>query len=309
MAKQKEKVEFRYYEIPEGEVVLALLGEDWIREYGKRIKYLHFHNLLEIGYCHWGSGEVVLGQEHIPFAEGSFLVVPPRLPHTTNCNLGTKAYWEWMYVDLDKLIADLQQYDSMVKKNMLKRIKRTGYLLTEKENPVLAKLILGIMEEAKSKKPYYSDSIRGLLSACVVEFLRLSDDEEKIMRSRSNTTMIAGALEFVSNHYMDEVKIGDLADACSVSESHFRRVFEDGMNMKPVDYINLIRIQNACELLKRTEKNMEEVAAASGFASISAFNRNFRKEMKISPYQWKKSSENYESRLLYCKISAQKGWD
>lgn len=68
MAKQREKVEYRYYEIPEGEAVLALLGEDWIREYGKQIKFLHFHNLLEIGYCHWGSGEVVLGQEHIPFS-------------------------------------------------------------------------------------------------------------------------------------------------------------------------------------------------------------------------------------------------
>ena len=309
MAKQREKVEYRYYEIPEGEAVLALLGEDWIREYGKQNKFLHFHNLLEIGYCHWGSGEVVLGQEHIPFSGGSFMVVPPRLPHTTSSDHGTKGFWEWMYVDLDKLVSDLSQYDSMMKKTMLKRIKKTGYLLTEKENPVLAKLILGIMEEARNKKPYYKDSIRGLLGACVVEFLRLSDDEEKIMRSRSNTTLIAGALEFVSNHYMEEIRISDLADACSISESHFRRVFEEGMNMKPVDYINLIRIQNACELLKRTEKNMEEVSALSGFASISAFNRNFRKVMNISPYQWKKSSENYESRLLYCKISAQKGWD
>lgn len=309
MAKQREKVEYRYYEIPEGEVVLALLGEDWIREYGKQIKFLHFHNLLEIGYCHWGNGEVVLGQEHISFSGGSFMVVPPRLPHTTNSDHGTKGFWEWMYVDLDKLVSDLSQYDSMMKKTMLKRIKKTGYLLTEKENPVLAKLILGIMEEARSKKPYYKDSIRGLLGACVVEFLRLSDDEEKIMRSRSNTTLIAGALEFVSSHYMEEIRISDLADACSISESHFRRVFEEGMNMKPVDYINLIRIQNACELLKKTEKNMEVISALSGFASISAFNRNFRKVMNISPYQWKKSSENYESRLLYCKISEQKGWD
>lgn len=53
---------------------------------------------------------------------------------------------------------------------------------------------------------------------------------------------------------------------------------------------------------------MEEVGEESGFASISAFNRNFRKILNISPYQWKKSEENYEGRLLHCKISAQKGW-
>jgi transcriptional regulator GlxA family with amidase domain len=192
---------------------------------------------------------------------------------------------------------------------MLKRIKRTGYLLSKEENPVLAKLILGIMEESRNKKPYYKDSILGILGVCVVEFLRLSDDEERVMRSRANTTMIAGALDYVSFHYMEEIKISSLAHACNISESHFRRVFEEGMNMKPVDYINLIRIQNACELLKKTEKNMEEVASASGFASISAFNRNFKKVLNISPYQWKKSAENYESKLLYCRISAQKGWE
>ena len=54
MAKQREKVEFRYYEIGEDEPVLALLGEEWIREYGKEIKCLHFHNLMEIGYCQLG---------------------------------------------------------------------------------------------------------------------------------------------------------------------------------------------------------------------------------------------------------------
>ncbi len=309
MTKQREKVEFRYYEIPHGEVVLALLGEVCIREYGKHIKCLHFHNLLEIGYCHWGTGEVVLGQEHIPFCAHSFMIVPPRLPHTTNSAPGTKGYWEWLYVDLDKFISELNNYDPMVRKNMLKRIKRTGYLLSKEENPVLAKLILGIMEECRNKKPYYKDSIHGMLGSCVVEFLRLSDHEERIMRRRANTTLIAGALDYVSNHYTEEIRIRSLAKACNISESHFRRVFEEGMNMKPVDYINFIRIQNACELLKKTEKNMEEVAADSGFASLSAFNRNFKKVLNTSPYQWKKSAENYESKLLHYRISAQKGWD
>lgn len=309
MAKQKEKVEFRYYEIPEDESVLALLGEDWIREYGKHIKYLHFHNLMEIGYCHWGTGEVILGQEPIPFSENSVMIVPPRLPHTTNSDEGTSGYWEWMYIDFQKLISDVYRSDPMLQKNLIKRIHRTGYLLPGDGNPVLAGLILEIMNEARYKKPYYKESIKGLLRACMVELLRLSDDEERIMRTRTYTAMIAGALDYVADHYGEEIRIKRLAEACSMSESHFRRVFEEGMNMKPGDYINLVRIQNACELLKKTDKSMEEVAAAAGFASISAFNRNFRKIMNISPYQWKKSAENYEGKLLYCNISAQKGWE
>ncbi len=309
MAKQKEKVEFRYYEIPETELVLALLGEDWIREYGKGIKYLHFHDLLEIGYCRWGKGEVVLGQELVPFSARSVMIVPPRLPHTTNSTEGTKGYWEWMYIDLEKTVSEVYGYDPVIQRTILKRLHRTGYLLPGDENPALSGLVLGIMEEVRHKKPYYRESVRGYLHAFMVELLRLSDDEERGMKSRNRDAVLAGALDYIAGHYDQEIKIGSLAEACNMSESHFRRVFEEGMNMKPLDYVNLVRIQNACELLKKTDKSMEEVGTKCGFASISAFNRNFRKLLDISPYQWKKSKENYEGKLLNYKISAQKGWE
>ncbi len=309
VAKQREKMELRYYAIPETEAVLALLGEDWIREYGKDIKYLHFHDLMEIGYCHWGNGEVVLGQERLPFSGHSVMIVPPRLPHTTSTVEGTKGYWEWMYIDLEKTVSEVYGYDPVRQSTVLKRLHRTGYLLPGEENPALSRLVLGIMDEVRHKKPYYKDSIRGYLYAFVVELLRLSDDEERIVGGRSSDAVLAGALDYVSRHYHHEIKVSSLAEACNMSESHFRRVFEEGMNMKPLDYINLIRVQSACELLKKTGKSMEEVGEESGFASISAFNRNFRKILNVSPYQWKKSKENYEGRLLHCKISAEKGWE
>ena len=54
--KENSVIELRYYEKPIKEPVLALLGENWIREYGKdadgkMIENMHFHNLMEIGYC------------------------------------------------------------------------------------------------------------------------------------------------------------------------------------------------------------------------------------------------------------------
>jgi AraC-like DNA-binding protein len=308
MGKQREKVEFRYYAIPESEVVLALLGKDWIREYGRGIKYLHFHDLMEIGYCHWGDGEVVLGQERLPFSGHSIMIVPPRLPHNTDSAERTKAYWEWIYIDLEKTVTEVYGHDPVLQRSLLKRLNRTGYLLSEEDQPALSRLVLGIIEESRHKKPYYKDSLWGYLYAFVVELFRLSDDEEQIAGGRNRDSVLAGALDYVARHYGQEIRISSLAEACSMSEGHFRRVFEEEMNMKPLDYINLVRVQSACELLKKTNKSMEEVGEESGFASISAFNRNFRKILNMSPYQWKKSEENYEGRLLHCKISAQKGW-
>lgn len=60
--RKKPKMEFRYYQMPPGSPILALLGEKWVQNYGRDIDYLHFHNYLEIGFCYYGEGAVTLGE-------------------------------------------------------------------------------------------------------------------------------------------------------------------------------------------------------------------------------------------------------
>ena len=56
---KRKRIEYRYYVIPENEKVLALLGDDWRKEYGEGLTRLHFHNFFEVGSCHVGKGNVL----------------------------------------------------------------------------------------------------------------------------------------------------------------------------------------------------------------------------------------------------------
>ena len=109
-------------------------------------------------------------------------------------------------------------------------------------------------------------------------------------------------------NYSDNFKIVDLANECHMSETHFRRIFQEKMNMTPIEYVNFVRIRKACELIDKTDISMEDVAEKVGFATPSTFNRNFRRIIGTSPYQWKKRPDNHEGKLLEYKISALKGW-
>ena len=64
----------------------------------------------------------------------------------------------------------------------------------------------------------------------------------------------------------------------------------------------------ACDLIDKTDISMEDVAEKVGFITPSTFNRNFRRIIGTSPYQWKKRPDNHEGKLLEYKISALKGW-
>ena len=68
---------------------MALLGEKWRQNYGRDIDYLHFHNYLEIGYCHEGKGAMVIGDDEYYFeGEGELTVIPSNYLHTTNSDPG-----------------------------------------------------------------------------------------------------------------------------------------------------------------------------------------------------------------------------
>ena len=78
--------------------------------------------------------------------------------------------------------------------------------------------------------------------------------------------------------------------------------------MAPMDYVNLVRIQKACDLMTRDDSSMDVIAQECGFPSVSTYTRNFKKMLKTTPYQWKLNKSNIRSNLLAYNISALKGW-
>ena len=80
------------------------------------------------------------------------------------------------------------------------------------------------------------------------------------------------------------------------------------VHMLPMDYVNLVRVQYACEQMKHGNDSMDEVARKAGFSTTSTFNRNFKKFFNTSPYQWKINPQRYERKLQNFHINALKGW-
>ena len=73
----KLRISYRYYELPEGELVQAITGEDWVCTYGTYAEDVHFHNVMEIGICRWGQGLMVLEDRHIDYTDGLFCIGSP----------------------------------------------------------------------------------------------------------------------------------------------------------------------------------------------------------------------------------------
>lgn len=81
------------------------------------------------------------------------------------------------------------------------------------------------------------------------------------------------------------------------------------MEMKPLDYVNFVRIRKACDLIRKTSMSMQDISLEIGYDTISTFNRNFRKLTGTTPYKWKEAPGNKDLDLSDFHISAKKGWE
>lgn len=310
MAKRKPKLQFRYYEMNPNSQVLALLGDEWRRCYGEGIEDLHFHNYMEIGICYDGQGKSILGDREKFFGGGYFLIVPPDYPHTNNSDPGTVSFWEWMYFDIANVLQDMKNlsYSKLNTEEVQKLLYRSPFLFHRDEHRKISDVILDIRRECEEKKPMYQEKLKGLLQVFVVELLRMNDVQEKDTQQSTRVFLIKPALNYVKKHYSEDIRIGDLAGVCNMSESHFRRVFQECMRMTPNEYVNFVRIREASRLLLNSYATVEEIAYRTGYGNVSSFNRNFKKIVGMTPYQWKRSPDNHARQRLEYKISALKGW-
>lgn len=167
MARKKENLEFRYYDIPHGEPLLALYGEDWIRPYGydknlKPIVDLHFHNLMEIGWCCYGAGEIILEGKSVPYRDGTLTVIPKNYPHTTNAAQANLNKWQYLFLDMDKTVQELYPDNHRLAQRLLYRINKTPCCTSKEEQPTLFILIRQIFKEMQEHGELYRESVSGL---------------------------------------------------------------------------------------------------------------------------------------------------
>lgn len=311
MRKERTRIEFRYYDMPTGQYILPLLGEGWEQEYG--IGYhgmLHFHNYMEIGYCYHGRGELIIEDRQYRYGDEMFTFIPANIPHTTNSDPGNICKWEYLFLDIESFVQNEMNDCRIMKEDIIKIINKRGTLKTRENHGAMSDLILNIIRECREQSLYYKDSLKGYLRALVIEMLRLEEEREQARRSIKLGRYIESAIEYIAANYQEEIKISDIAKICGLSESHFRRVFEESMNMKPVDYINLVRINKACELMIKEDISMNDVGGRVGYLTPSSFNRNFKRLTGMTPHQWKvkELKENGEGLKQY-NISAKRGWE
>lgn len=94
---------------------------------------------------------------------------------------------------------------------------------------------------------------------------------------------IRAAYEFINSHYMEDLKLEELAGLCNLSTNYFSAVFKQNTGYSPKEYIMRLRIENAKALLAQGDLSVSEIGIQVGFHDIHYFSFYFKKFEGVSP--------------------------
>lgn len=133
-------------------------------------------------------------------------------------------------------------------------------------------------------KEFYYLLAENLVSVYSPDFYRVQKlNVSKIKTRKSLYRKLLAAKNYMDEYFVSIEHIEEVARASSISEYHFFRLFRQVFNESPYQYITLKKLNLALRLLKDKEFSLTDVALSCGFADLSSFSKNFKKQFGVSP--------------------------
>ncbi|MTC58475.1 helix-turn-helix domain-containing protein [Providencia rustigianii] len=105
-----------------------------------------------------------------------------------------------------------------------------------------------------------------------------------------NKNVVHDILIWISLNTERQLHISDIANKAGYSKWHFQRVFKDIVGVSLGQYMLISRLLNVMADLKKTNDNIIDIAFRYGFDSQQELNRAFKRELKITPGRYRKST-------------------
>lgn len=106
-------------------------------------------------------------------------------------------------------------------------------------------------------------------------------------RLNHGNAAIVKAQHYIQRHYQKALSIKALADHCHTGERTFLRSFTAATGLKPTEYIQNVRIQQARELLETTTMPVDQVAFRVGYEDANAFRKIFKRLTGLTPREFR----------------------
>ncbi|MDP5140709.1 MAG: AraC family transcriptional regulator [Spirosomaceae bacterium] len=243
----------------------------------------HFHSHYQLFTVLEGTGTRFIGDNIQHFEPGDTVFLGPDLPHLWSSD---KAYFQHnsklkthgivVYFTEDFLGESFFNKPEMQSLSKLLQRSKSGISFHGKTKDSLMKSMKKLTQQSNFESVLSLLTILNKISK-TTDYQIITSISYANTHKESETDRMQKVHDYVIEHFREKIQLREISNIVNMSEAAFCRYFKKRANKTFSDFVNEVRIGNACKLLVSEEIPIAQVAFECGFNTLSNFNRQFQK--------------------------------
>lgn len=147
--------------------------------------------------------------------------------------------------------------------------------------------IVAICRQPEEAVSYRTEKLHGYLLALFAEIL---SGMKLIGVPQDDSGALRSIIFYCTRHYMGDLSLSVLSDKLGLNRYYISHLFSQKLGMRFNDYVNSLRISEACRMLLNSDDSVTDICFHVGFGTLRTFNRAFIKHTGRTPSDYRKSA-------------------
>ena len=250
---------------------------------------LHQHKEVQLTLILEGEGTFVSGHRISPFKPNDLFLIFSQVPHVfrsdENPNLKNAQSYS-IYFDPTSVL-----FQSIPEMRDVRQLFDRQGLVYKMDDEMAAEIkndLVRIREVELRQRLILFISILDKLFRRSKNFIEISTMHDVKNFSEKEGKRMNDIVSFTFANSYREISIAEIAEIAHLSPEAFCRYFKMRTRKTYINFLNEIRINNACKLLDKNEFSIADISFQVGFNNISNFNRIFKRLTGFSPRNYVK---------------------
>ncbi|HEY0175657.1 MAG TPA: helix-turn-helix domain-containing protein, partial [Pedobacter sp.] len=96
-------------------------------------------------------------------------------------------------------------------------------------------------------------------------------------------TKLRPVVLYMSQNFADQLTLENMADRFAIGERTLSRLFQSAMSISFLQYLKLLRVVKAIEMIMHGDHTTTEIAYLTGYKSVASFSKAFYQLTNIRP--------------------------
>lgn len=231
----------------------------------------HIHSHVELIYIKKGKSVAVLDNHRYLIKEGDFFV---SFPNQLHYYLDEEPVEGYMFIFESDVFRELKSV-------FQKKLPESPIVHIEGLQQDIVRGMEIVCNKSESEEKFDDVVAKGIVLSMLGELFGKMTFTDPAL-DQDTTKRI---LNYCVENYREAINLELIAKELYLNKYYVSHLFHERMQMSFKDFINKLRVEYSCELL-REGMGVTEVAYAAGFASVRTYNRAFQKFMKMAPREY-----------------------